>query len=305
MGVDQTGAALDQGRRAKALPMALTALGRDGEWGLYVRDRSGKPLRATSFAWAQLSDPCTALMEESLRWEATPVLVLVDCVLGLPQSLYEAQAGGLSPRAWLDHLFRSAARFGPPAFGRGSAERFFASILGSQALEMGQGYPTRECERLAGANSVFCARPYQKNVQTGTYRIWRDLGSDVLENWRIAPQDRSIGSPEVGQRWLMEGWPSLLWRKVFGLPHRQPRNLREAAERTYAESGLTLRCDPRAWSFLEASPDHADAAVLALAGPLLQKTESLFPTLRTSSAEGWIAGLASEGEVSLSWAAAK
>ncbi len=106
--------------------------------------------------------------------------VLVDAVLGLPAAITaQIQRSGASLAGWFEQARVHHERrlgLGLLARGRDPAEDFFAALLKRAGVS---GVPTRECERLSGANSVFIPRPYQKNVQTGTYRIWVELGAAI------------------------------------------------------------------------------------------------------------------------------
>jgi hypothetical protein len=92
---------------------------------------------------------------------------------------------------------------------------------------------------------------------------------------------------------LIEGYPSLLWRKIFGFKTRTPQKL---AARL---SDLGVRIDPAQSRRLADDPNLADAAVLAVGAWLLdrQGTLGLRPKVAlphcatTPFEEGWIAGL--------------
>src|SRR5690606_15146623 len=80
------------------------------------------------------------------------------------------------------------------------------------------------------ANSVFQSRPYQKNIQTGTYRIWKDLTSGGPTRWANIWPFETERSELLDAPWIFEGFPSLLWREVLGLPTRDLSRLRSAVE---------------------------------------------------------------------------
>lgn len=192
--------------------------------------------------------------------------VLVDCVLGLPKSFPH----------WQSVLAELQNVTGP--YGRVPAEEFFAALLrGIEPL------PTRLCEDWARANSVFRSRPYQKNIQTGTYRIWRDLASDPRRTeWSIWPFNEAI-QPFT----LFEGYPSLMWRQLAKLPARQPQRLPSWLDQV----GIAhTRSDALRVS---GNPDLADAVMLAASGWILHRQQRLlqpFPGFQHTQ-EGWIAGL--------------
>jgi hypothetical protein len=62
----------------------------------------------------------------------------------------------------------------------------------------------RAAEVELGCLSVFKNKPFQKNVQTGTYRIWSDLGKNGnYKDFNIWPYQN-----EQGRAYLCEGYPS-------------------------------------------------------------------------------------------------
>lgn len=171
-------------------------------------------------------------------------------------------------------------------FGRTSAEQFFDEILRG-----GKTIPTRLCEELARANSVFRSRPFQKNIQTGTYRLWRDLATDPhFRDWRIWPYSKT-----QSKFTLFEGYPSLMWRQVGGVNSRAPEKLGRILKH------YGVRTTPEQLRAIRANSDLADAAMLALGGWVLWQKNQLFEPFqgffesdefrRRACTEGWIAGL--------------
>lgn len=274
LGIDQTGAVLpgSAGTRAKPLPWA--AVFAEG-------DRARLVLPQEALGRLHLGPLRKAL-------HLTPrnrMAVLVDCVLGLPPGRLR----------WPDVLNELTHVTEP--FGRSSAEAFFESLLARHSLSAGT-IPTRLCEEQAGANSVFRSRPFQKNIQTGTYRLWRDLASDAdFPQWSVWPF-----SPEPQSPALFEGYPSLLWRQLARLPSRQPDRLAAWLKHVkirFSSSDEQCFCT---------DPDLADAVMLAAGGWVLDREGQLTeprPNFFASAAyrnrarvEGWIAGLASQPDES-------
>ncbi len=303
LGVDQTGAALAGGRRARPLPAVLLELPSSGEPG-----------------WAK-----QVVLPDLTRESVLPLLsspddptgsrgvVLLDGVLGLPKELQkneetgsgspsDSQSGSGSSYLWRE-FFRAARMQEPDGrrYGRALGEKFFSEIWSGPS----QSKPTRTCERWARANSVFQLHPFQKNIQTGTFRLWRELGQ-AGEPWiRIWPQDRDQVSRSGP--WLFEGYPSLLWRELLGLPTRDLSQLLPHVSRVLAERQLSIRIAPDLAEALARSPGLADAWVLALGGALLQQDQALWLPHDPSSAEGraaayegWIAGLRRDASSSAS-----
>lgn len=217
-------------------------------------------------------------------------LILLDCVLGLAERCFPLPAGG---DRFTSDLFLEAHQ--SSGYGRAAAETFFAKLRPQGEL------PVRDVERRVGANSVFLTRPYQKNIQTGTFRIWKDLGRSLKEEgqwFRLWPHEAIAESgtgptrPDVGDSvaWLAEGYPSWIWRDVLGSRHRDPELLAHVLRGL--RRGGKLRISTADLARVHRSQDWADAVVLALfagqgpSGPVrLTRTEAL--RLRR---EGWIYG---------------
>ncbi len=189
--------------------------------------------------------------------------IIVDSVFGLPQSLQ-------IPQSHLTQEFAKAHQF--KGRGKAGAERFFRRYLEDQDL-----IPLRLCDSIAKAQSVFKTTPAQRNIQTGTFRVWQDLGADT--SWfSLWPSGVNSRKPL-----LLEGFPTLMWKKVFGFSARKPALIRDFSERR----GIKL---PRLYS---TSPDWADSAILALGAlEILKSTGGIDYALPSESqAEGWILGL--------------
>jgi len=294
LGVDQTGAVARGGLTWKKLPAARAYLDQRGIQVQVLNPHSGAPFELDSFSTAGLMKVIQT--EGPSRIEQTRVLV--DCVLGLPASITTQipLPPPLSPTAeplrWAlkaaAQHHRDCLRKGVPARGRPAAEAFFLELFRQSGLEE---IPERACEKKAGANSVFRARPYQKNVQTGTYRIWVELGLELLSeqgalDLQFPHHEDSVGiSRKIS---VEESWPSLLWREFLGFPSRQPKALSGALQKVAKNTGVFIHCAEADLQWCAEHPDHADALVLALAGFFLPSaTPDLIP-----SGEGWITGLA-------------
>ena len=292
MGVDQTGAVARGGAAWRPLPTAIAVEGDSGLVHLFASERTAasfRPLSLASFSRTEVLGSLARVAVEPSR--NARIRVLVDCVLGLPSVMTSQNRKPLPLRAALlqaVEYFASLEREGMPSRGRGPAEEFFARIL----RESGQsGIPTRLCERLAGANSVFKSRPYQKNVQTGTYRIWVELGQELLANRSfIFPHHEADRPLDLGQPKLLieESWPSLLWKTLLGAKAREPARLDELLRELSERIQKKLVCSHRDLEICATHPDQADALVLALGGLLLPQWDGEIPIAQ----EGWITGLA-------------
>ncbi len=82
------------------------------------------------------------------------------------------------------------------------AEEFFNSFKQEKFL-------SREIEKQLSANSVFTSRPFQKNIQTGTYRTWKDLSLDIdkINIWPHLNYNSEYFT-------LIEGYPTEAWKRL-------------------------------------------------------------------------------------------
>lgn len=271
LGIDQTGAVIPGSGGMRARPLHWAALMSSGD------DAPRLLLPSSRLRRLHLTEIESGMESMGIRTNDTElsVAVLLDCVLGLPEKSVR----------WIDALDELARV--PEEFGRLPAGRFFSSLLGSPHM-----IPTRLCEEWARANSVFRDKPYQKNIQTGTYRLWRDLVTDPRrDEWTIWPHSRT-----PARFTLFEGYPSLMWREVAKRPSRDPKSLAGWLR------SLKIRftqADARSFS---TDADLADSVMLAVSGWLLHSSKKLlepFPGFFESEVfllrgqhEGWIAGLA-------------
>ncbi|MEW5851706.1 MAG: hypothetical protein AB2A00_23150 [Myxococcota bacterium] len=276
MGVDQTGAVMRGGAAARPLKAAVALEEGRGAWRLHVDALEG----LTSVA-------LNALLERA-KAPGGGVALLVDCVLGLPRGVW---SGTGADALWAVMRRCADDDGGRPRYGMARAERFFASLLPEHARGT---LPRRECELVARCTSVFQTRPFQKNIQTGTYRIWRDLTEDRARWVNIWPfDDETTAIPRAP--WVFESFPSLLWRTLLGLPTRDRTRLRNAVKDAYAARGMTLRTHQ--WLRILDDADASDAAVLAVGGPMMQREGRLwtpfeaFDDVENLRSEGWILGL--------------
>jgi len=289
LGVDQTGATQNQGSRFRPLPVARAwrTKGAPREIHLQVLH----PGTRTPF-WAAQFDRLALLgvIADVELGDRCP-RVLVDAVLGLPFDITSQNHLQGDLRAALrdaGQFFVRRQREGLSHRGRLAAEAYFEGLL--KSLPGTQGVPTREAERLAGANSVFLSRPYQKNVQTGTFRIWVELARWLDEE--TSHQDVCFPHHDPStfispQKWRVEeSWPSLLWRTLLGVKVRSPKELGGALKSLEKSRKIRFFCDSENLEFCATHPDHADALVLALGGILLPESQQQGPP-----GEGWITGL--------------
>jgi len=304
VGVDQTGASRPGGRGAYPLATAMIFETAPGSWRLCLTDARGRGLSLARFTptdMALLLETQTALPRKRVGGVADAAW-MVDCVFGLPSVVLAPR----HPRAKPDSqaLWREISRarrftFEGKDFGRAPAESFF------QSLRPAGKPPRRKCEVLSGANSVFHFEPYQKNVQTGTYRIWKDMaeardGEPWANFWPMDSAQLGGRAGKRGRPWIFEGYPSLFWKNILGTSSRTPKILPSLLEKNFSDH-LDISADDR--RLMTQDPDYADAAVLAVGGCLLQKNGKLwepFPGFRKLAGlrfEGWISGLTSKGAV--------
>ena len=292
IGLDQTGAVLEGGLRAKPLPVAFLDA-RAARPKLIATSSSEKgatpkPLKLTTFSKESLlqllASQQVKLAEQTLASSQTAILA--DAVFGLPQDVWPNFKT-------LRSFFEEAASETETRKGYGlkPAADFFSKILNDANRNSlnSMPYPVRDCETLANANSVFRTHPFQKNIQCGTYRFWRDLGLYGSEwiHFRYFERAKDF---RLDRPLLFEAYPSLIWREALSLRTRDRTKVREAlklfGDVEISEQDVDL---------MERDADHADACILALGGYWLAKHDKLITggssTDLKLSKEGWIAGL--------------
>jgi hypothetical protein len=213
-------------------------------------------------------------------WESA--IVVIDSVLGLPRDIARSNRQGA--HRWIWSLFARAAQ--APSYGKSSGEQFFQSIYSCSDLSV----PARRAEERAGANSVFKNKPAQRNIQTGTFRVWKDLGGNELQWCDIFPFSGLRGSQL--RPLVFEGYPSWVWKKYWNESKRDSARCVHLLERYCTH----LQISSAQKKILNASADLADAAALAWLGWHLAQTRKLknLPKRqlqRVLEGEGWILGL--------------
>jgi hypothetical protein len=278
MGVDQTGAKRNKrGTRARPLSAALLFEKREGskKWTLV-------PLELESLTRAEVARVLAAELGAD-RAARARLALLVDSVFGLPARC-DHESG-------IDSIWRlMQSTHEIDGFGRDRSEPFFKRLLPRKTPGV-EFPPRRRCEELAGANSVFLTLPHQKNVQTGTFRVWKDLTSENSRWFKLWPFESRQTSTQ-GMPWIFECYPTHFWRTMLNTPKRLPKILPQLL----ASRSIEISDSDR--SQLRADGDLADATVLACGGLWLQEKRRLFePHARFQAVpdlghEGWIAGLA-------------
>jgi hypothetical protein len=294
-GVDQTGATLQGGKKARPLPCAILIEESPRAWTSTWRVEL---LELESASLGCFQDALSRAGVPAVEWGSCALLL--DCVLGLP---HEVCAGSEEGASFLWKLFKKAAAYSyqGKSYGREAAEVFFAEILEQSGQK---GIPTRQCEELAAANSVFRSRPFQKNIQTGTYRLWKDLGKELgreASGWGNFWPANLWSSPDLARPWIFEGYPSWIWKRVLGLPHRDSKLLKQLFDSGRMEFADRVRVKASDWNLLLEDADLTDAFVLAIGGLALQDRKELWsPPLfqgltpeqkKRIQREGWILGL--------------
>lgn len=137
----------------------------------------------------------------NLRLDQSKTYICIDCVLGLPRQLEITFENALN----LTHRF--------PEYGRKSADLFFKSI--SSEIP----FPKREIEIILNANSVFQIHPYQKNIQTGTFRFWKEIHQKRNQFFFPFLEDAKDSLP------VFEGYPSFSWKRFVGEKNRNKESL--------------------------------------------------------------------------------
>lgn len=279
IGMDQTGAVSQSGLLAKPLPLCIGIKNQKG-LQVFTSSKAGRPLLLSQFNPAKIKN---LFDQMRLSWIPSQTVFAIDCVLGLPNAPL-LQKG--MPYLW--GYFREAAGFNfrGKEFGREVAEAFFDRGIPKNREK---DFPRRLCEQISGSNSVFQKRPYQKNIQTGTFRIWKDLGRSQNQWAHIWPFD--LKTKNQKKPWIFEGYPSLIWKDWLGSRTRDLTQLRKLVKKL----PLDIKLDT--WKWIETDPNQADAFVLMLGAVLLERREKLWlphpAFLKTKEAfrEGWMMGL--------------
>ena len=238
IGMDQTGA-IDRKKNPKALPTCLL----DGKLTqLFYLD---------TFNIESIKKLFPNLIEKN-------TVICIDCVMGLPLSLKVKWRSALKRTLKID------------GYGRKAASEYF--------MELGCGLkPRREIEIKCQANSVFNEHPFQKNIQTGTFRFWKEMA--LNPDWFYAP---AIESPIKNKMIpIYEGYPSLSWKILFGVKNREPQNLASLIRKHYPK----IQWNQRLQKMIQQDPNLADAFVLALTAKFINDADT-----QPIHKEGWILG---------------
>ena len=310
LGIDQTGAVIKRagGQVYRPLPAVIALPGRNRTIQILAASGHQKKIGLASFDPGEI----VALVEPYVN-VPRDIVVLADCVFGLPSDM---RRGNASLRQLLDRAAKHDSAASEP-LGRQRSAAFFRNILNEFTPDRhdDKKWPLRRCEQLASSNSVFQEHPFQKNIQSGTYRIWCDLGRSLRKQnghaVRFWPHDFTTGrqtndthdahATGAGQMMtIAEGYPSLYWKTFFGTKTRRPEDLQTLSTAALKDLGWSLTCPH--WEVITNDPDTADAAVLALAAFIMQSSSELFQrslscapdpsaTVFQAEFEGWIAGV--------------
>lgn len=240
VGIDQTGA-LDKSGRPKKLPAC--SINSVGQIQFFYLEQLSK----VSF-FNNIKDYSTA-----------DIKIAVDCVLGLPIDL------NLDWSAVINQIIQTQG------YGKKVAQEFYTQ------LAQGLIYK-RQAEILLKAQSVFQDKPFQRNIQTGTFRLWKEYAKS-RSDFYIPSLERAQSSQQIP---LYEGYPTLAWKILFKVKKREPQNLVNLLNL----SSYELRIDNNQEKQILNDFNLADAFVLAL----LLKTTDPKKLPQNPSKEGHILG---------------
>jgi hypothetical protein len=221
LGIDQTGAVQKNGK-AKPLPACL--LYKEQVHLFYLESLSRKGLIET-------------VRKTTGQKSLSKLLTCIDCVLGLPKSL---------DLDWRESLERVTKVEG---LGRKPASIFFHQLGQGQILK-------RQVEIICKAQSVFQEKPFQKNIQTGTFRIWKELQLASKDFYVPALEDKKFST----QLPIFEGYPSYSWKVLFGSNKRDGKRMSEFVK----NKKVAIKWNRKHQAMVEKDPNLADAFVLAL-----------------------------------------
>ncbi len=181
------------------------------------------------------------------------ILIVVDAVLGLPQSC----------KVKISQILVTVKdyEFNNKTYGAKTAYQFFNTFCENQKK------PERTVETLTKANSVFNLHPFQKNIGCGTYRILKDLSMDVTwyRIWGHQPINSKTNIV------IAEGYPSYYWKTWLKNSQRQ-NNWKNHKFK---------------------NQDSADSFILAYAGLKFSQKKDFFnyKASKKIKNEGWILGV--------------
>ncbi len=286
IGIDQTGAARLGGKKAAPLPVVRAR-------------RNGDVLSVGDVEWWSGLDLSQDRIGVGFR-----TAVVLDCVLGLPVDVQKMHPLAADVRKLLEY----AAVWKPSSeikeYGREVAAGFFSEF------SAGSSDSRRECEVLSGAQSVFKTMPWQRNIQTGTWRMWRELGHTLRSgdvDLKIWPQEFQTSESNTrlshvwrSHVWLFEAWPTLLWKSWLRQTSRKLENGVQALSSMVAETRMNLHLPESLAKLVEKDANVADSLVMAVSAAVMDEIGVLtnpwpgFMEHPTARSEGWIIGLSPE-----------
>ncbi|WP_168196485.1 hypothetical protein [Bdellovibrio sp. NC01] len=264
LGIDQTGAVTKSGL-PQPLPTAIVYKDGGAMWILESDLYLPNLTRRSTESLIKDIDP---------RLEIEKSAIILDSALGLAKDIFPKNKNIFDLMQRAHHFSYHGKRFGEK-----TAHAFFAQFIEKNPAHI----PQRQCEIIAHEKSVFQSHAFQKNLSTGTFRAWSELGSASEKWFSLWPMDEA---PAKGP-WLFEAYPDLLWKKLVKSPTKDP-----VALKAFLSAQKLVKLHPSVSKSL-ASIDFCDAVILAYAGLVFQKRRQLFknPKIASPKKEGWILGL--------------
>ena len=203
IGIDQVGAVNSKGS-PKALPISIISIDENKRSTLFTKDQFDNPLELKSLSYKIINEVLINLFAVDISF--CNVFIIVDAVLGLPTLINKEQCS--SSRFIREHIQQSLSQ---PNWGLAAGQSFFDKVLICAGQE--KSLPLlRKVEASLNANSVFKSTPFQKNIQTGTFRIWKDLANFPLSKVLIYPYDK-VDSAKAHVL-VAEGYPTTAWKAL-------------------------------------------------------------------------------------------
>ncbi|MDG0815200.1 hypothetical protein [Bdellovibrio svalbardensis] len=268
LGIDQAEAAAEKGH---SRPLPTAAIYKSGSHWILESDLSISGLNKRNIE--------SLIKDLNPQHKLSSTIILLDSVLGLPKGVFPKNKN-------IFELMQRAHRFSDDGrkLGPKTAHAFFAQFLEKTS----DPHPRRECERIASASSIFQTPSAPKNISTGTFRSWTELGSSKEKWFSLWPMDDLHHQRlHLHGPWIFEAHPDLLWKKIIKSNSRDTESLKNflAAQKFVKLHPSVLR-SPHNLNF-------CDAIILAYSGLLFHKRKRLFRTPKVPSLkkEGWILGL--------------
>ena len=275
IGIDQTGAISKNGINAKPLPVSLLFVNKNQKWEIIVSNELFLDYFSPECIKKLFQKYCNHI-------HLNKTFIAIDSVFGVPhrKDLKNTKSIRSYYKQAINHSHNNLFSIN---FGRNVAEDFFKLSKWYENSNL----PKRLVESIAKANSLFSARPYQKNVQTGSYRTWVELGQYWKDDdYFLWPFDIIT---DVDKAIIAEIYPSYFWKNYFDSSTRGKLNLSKIIDIMDENIIYSSQID-------QLNEDHQDAVIASLgAYKSIDNNSYCYPYEYVEDSirnrEGWILGV--------------